>query len=140
MARDHVQPGLPHHPQNLLKPFMARVNLCWLPAHNLIDLGAVAPFIRRQHHNCIVNLGVNRQHTTDRPFRPFLPQIKGVFVGHWAVFGCGKWTSCGAYSALPQELASRDFGALFAALVLVLQVTMRSSLGAASAWSQAYEW
>src|SRR5438105_98185 len=49
-------------------------------AHGLVDLGAIAPFVRRQRHNRIADSGINRQHAINRLFRPFPPQIEGVLV------------------------------------------------------------
>jgi hypothetical protein len=49
-------------------------------AHGLIDLGAVAPFVRRQRHHSIMDRGINRQRAIERLFRPFPPEIEGVFV------------------------------------------------------------
>jgi hypothetical protein len=51
-------------------------------AHSLIDLGAVAAFIRRQGHYRIIDRGINRRLVVDGLVRPFPPQIEGVFVRH----------------------------------------------------------
>src|SRR6266550_9223610 len=47
---------------------------------SLVDLFAVAPFVRRQRHHSIMDLGINSQHAIDRLFRPFPPEVEGVLV------------------------------------------------------------
>jgi hypothetical protein len=46
--------------------------------HSLVDLGAVAPFVRLQRHHSVVDFGINRQRAIERLFRPFPPQIEGT--------------------------------------------------------------
>ena len=48
-------------------------------AHGLIDLGAVAPFVRRQRHHRIIDRGINRRLVINGLVRPFPPQIERVF-------------------------------------------------------------
>jgi hypothetical protein len=47
--------------------------------HSRVDLGAVAPFVRRQRHHRLMDLGIDRQRAIERLFRPFPPQIEGEF-------------------------------------------------------------
>ena len=42
-------------------------------AHGLIDLGAVAPFVRRQRHHRIIDRGINRRLVINGLVRPFPP-------------------------------------------------------------------
>ena len=51
-------------------------------ARRFIDLGPVAPVVRRQRHHRIVQLGRDHQHAIDRLFRPLPPLIKGVLFLH----------------------------------------------------------
>jgi len=52
-------------------------------AHGLIDLGAVAPFVRRQRHHRIIDRGINRRLVINGHVRPFPPQSERViFVVH----------------------------------------------------------
>jgi hypothetical protein len=46
-------------------------------ASDIVDLGAVAAFVRRQGHHRIMDRGINRQRAIDRLFRLFPPQIEG---------------------------------------------------------------
>jgi hypothetical protein len=46
--------------------------------HSLVDLGAVAPFVRLQRHHSVVDFGINRQRAIERLFRLFPPQIEGT--------------------------------------------------------------
>jgi hypothetical protein len=46
--------------------------------HSLVDLGAVAPFVRRQRHHRLADFGIDRQRAIKRLFRPFPPQIEGT--------------------------------------------------------------
>jgi len=48
-------------------------------AHGLIDLGAVASFVRRQRHQRIIDRGINRRLVINGLVRPFPPQIERVF-------------------------------------------------------------
>ena len=39
--------------------------------HSLVDLGAVAPFVRLQRHHSVVDFGINRQRAIERLIRLF---------------------------------------------------------------------
>jgi hypothetical protein len=57
--------------------------------HSLIDFCTVAPFVRRQRHHCIMDLGIDRQRAIERLFRPLLKPIliEGRFVDAHVVGG-----------------------------------------------------
>jgi hypothetical protein len=47
--------------------------------HSLVDLGAVAPFVRLQRHHSVVVFGINRQRAIDRLFR-YSHEIESAFA------------------------------------------------------------